>query len=102
MKVSLIVSAALFILFMSNSYACNQYEAQFAGKVTKATIVSENRCLLDMKMNHYAASTLCPLLLEDVQRNKITVDADMCDSSIIGSKLYGVLYLDRSSRILIE
>jgi hypothetical protein len=102
MKKSLIISAALLVLLMSSSYACDQYEAQFAGKVTKATIISEDKCLIDMEMEHYASSFLCPLLEEDVQSKKITIDADKCDSSIIGSKLYGVLYLDRSSRILIE
>lgn len=89
---------ALVLVTSITSQACQQYEAQFIGKVTKSEKVSANTCAVEISYSSFNSSITCPLDISDVESKSVLTS--QCDK-VAGSTISGIL-VDDGSQLYVE
>lgn len=80
---------ALFLVLSFSIVACEQYEAQFIGKVSSATRIAE-KCLIEIDFTQLRSHILCPLSIEDVVNTDIYTKKGACEA-LKGKSISGYL-----------
>lgn len=93
----------LLTVLISNAYAfeCTKYETQIIGK---GEIVSTEygKCLAKIvKVDDYKPSIVCPILLDEVKNNLVSLNGSQCEEVISNENISGVIVSDENSDFLL-
>lgn len=89
---------ALVLATSITSQACQQYEAQFIGKVVKIEKASAGSCTVEINYSSFNSSIMCPLDISEV--NNKDVVTTQCDKKA-GETISGIL-VDDGAQLYIE
>ncbi len=94
-----IVGLLIFVLSISmTSQACQQYEAQFIGKVIKIEKITATTCAVKIDFSSFNSSIVCPLDISEVNgKDIITTEC----SKKANDTISGIL-IDDGQQISIE
>lgn len=89
---------AIVLATSITSQACQQYEAQFIGKVVKSEKISAKNCLVEISYSSFNSSITCPLDISEVDSKEVlTTQCDKQPDDTISGVLVndgGQLYID--------
>jgi ethanolamine utilization protein EutQ (cupin superfamily) len=89
---------ALVLATSITSQACQQYEAQFIGKVVKSEKISAKSCLVEISYSSFNSSIMCPLDISEVDSKEVlTTQCDKQPDDTISGILVndgGQLYIE--------
>jgi hypothetical protein len=88
------------LMFALSSFACEQYEAQFAGNINEVTQTTEG-CMVDVNLDYFREHFFCPLLEEEVHTDKVLLRDESCDGKM-GMRIGGILVYGQNRTIEIE
>lgn len=89
---------ALVLATSITSQACQQYEAQFIGKVVKSEKVSADTCAVQISYSSFNSSIMCPLDISEVEDKKVLTS--QCDKKT-GETISGII-VDAGAQLYIE
>ena len=89
---------ALVLATSITSHACQQYEAQFIGKVVKSEKVSADTCKVEISYSSFNSSIMCPLDISDVDSKEVLTS--QCDKKA-NDTISGIL-VDDGAQLYIE
>lgn len=94
-----IVGLFIFVLAtVVTTQACQQYEAQFIGKLVKTEKVTSNTCKVQISYSSFNSSIICPLDISDVESKEVLTT--QCDKKA-GETISGVL-VDDGTQLFVE
>lgn len=89
---------ALTVLTTLSAQACDQFEAQFIGKLVKLDKAADSTCQVEIDFSSFSSSVICPLDISDVRGRVIS--SPYCDKKV-GETISGIL-VDDGEKVYIE